>query len=67
MVRKMHAKVHKNRRITKIIIRFYLRKNLFLGDFDFIDHRLYNIDQLLTGCLARCDHILEFMNYQYPL
>jgi len=47
MVRKMHAKVHNNKRITKIIIRFYLLKKLFLGDFDFIDHRLYNIDQLL--------------------
>ena len=45
MVRKMHAKVHKNKRITKIIIRFYLLKKLFLGDFVFIDHRLYNIDQ----------------------
>ena len=43
----MHAKVHKNRRITKIIIRFYLLKKLFFGDFDFIDHRLYNIDQIL--------------------
>ena len=43
----MHAKVHRKKRITKIIIRFYLRKNLFFGDFDFIDHRLYNIDQFL--------------------
>ena len=44
----MHAKVHKNRRIIKITTRFYLRKNQFSGDFVFIDHRIYNIDQILT-------------------